>query len=716
MQKTQINRSRRLTASAARSVFEPMEPRQLMSATSIKADDSGGPDYQMVESGGHVVLITSTASGAGANLITRTDGSTSTSKTLVSGSGSGATIYSFDDLVVASDGTVYFTAVGGAVNGRQVYKLNVANGGATAVTSKKDAYFTQLMVIGTKLYMYDSGNTEIDTLTSKGAITKLGTGQVTQFFRAKDQLFYVLGSDGGLWRSDGSTSGTYKISPDGTSFGARNVFGTQDFIYFNANSNGLSRLYRSDGSSTTPDVVAEDFSVFTNVVAEMNGDVYFSGSYYNTAGSKAAGYQLYRINGTMTEPEQMTTLTTAEGGARIDGIAAIGNSIYFNAGDGTFISSQGTADRELYRYDIVSHAVKLITTNNDLYPIETNGGVLSSYYFVAAPTKDDARFGSRRLYRTSPSDDQVEEVAGLPSYTSGSATKEDVSLVFAASKGLFYSARNNDGTGGDYDTYFVPTPYTYIDPDTNTLNVLGTDASDVMTMTVDGGEYVFTLNGVEERRTIGTFGDVRITLKLGDDKFTADESVTQGLYITGDSGNDTIIGGSGNDNILGGAGKNRLYGMAGADRLRGSNGSDFLDGGDGNDRLYGWAGSDVLLGGNGVDYLYGDDVSGLQGNDQLNGGSGNDRLYGRGGNDTLVGGKQNDTIYGEAGDDNLSGNDGNDYLDGGAGADTLFGGAGSDSFGDSADGSTDLIDGGEDDDTLLGHDADDVVALLESVN
>ena len=51
------NTGRSFRTNAFRAAFEAMEPRQLMSATSIKANDSGGPDYQYVESAGHVIAI-----------------------------------------------------------------------------------------------------------------------------------------------------------------------------------------------------------------------------------------------------------------------------------------------------------------------------------------------------------------------------------------------------------------------------------------------------------------------------------------------------------------------------------------------------------------------------------------------------------------------------------------------------------------------------------
>jgi Ca2+-binding RTX toxin-like protein len=63
-------------------------------------------------------------------------------------------------------------------------------------------------------------------------------------------------------------------------------------------------------------------------------------------------------------------------------------------------------------------------------------------------------------------------------------------------------------------------------------------------------------------------------------------------WISGDSGNDSIVSAAGNDYLIGGAGNDRLTANDGLDTLDGGSGDDTLIGGIGNDTLIGGAGAD----------------------------------------------------------------------------------------------------------------------------
>jgi len=73
--------------------------------------------------------------------------------------------------------------------------------------------------------------------------------------------------------------------------------------------------------------------------------------------------------------------------------------------------------------------------------------------------------------------------------------------------------------------------------------------------------------------------------------------------LQGSSADDWIFGGEGNDEITGADGNDKLFGGNGRDVLQGGFGSDFLYGGPGNDELYGGPGDDILVGGKGADYF-----------------------------------------------------------------------------------------------------------------
>ena len=91
-----------------------------------------------------------------------------------------------------------------------------------------------------------------------------------------------------------------------------------------------------------------------------------------------------------------------------------------------------------------------------------------------------------------------------------------------------------------------------------------------------------------------------------------DAQCSQGSFLFGLEGDDSlqgstlddwIFGGEGNDEITGADGNDKLFGGSGKDVLQGGFGGDFLYGGPGNDEHYSGPGDDVLIGGKGSDYF-----------------------------------------------------------------------------------------------------------------
>lgn len=167
---------------------------------------------------------------------------------------------------------------------------------------------------------------------------------------------------------------------------------------------------------------------------------------------------------------------------------------------------------------------------------------------------------------------------------------------------------------------------------------------------------------------------------------------SDGPFVNGGIGNDTLIGGPGINHIHGWECDDTILGNGGDDELDGDHGDDFMDGGDGNDELDGEGGMDVMNGGPGDDEIDGDD-----GNDILHGGDGNDEVDGDVGDDEIYGDAGDDNMDGDAGDDYVDGGPGNDWMHGAGGIDEMYGGPGNDTLiGDTGD---DFIDGGDGVDT-----------------
>lgn len=229
----------------------------------------------------------------------------------------------------------------------------------------------------------------------------------------------------------------------------------------------------------------------------------------------------------------------------------------------------------------------------------------------------------------------------LGSFSTTEAAGNDVLYGDAGNDTLFIGIGADTVYGGDdQDTIFA------IGSDTNQVVVGGeggvdrdllswvneTDAADAVNVVFTGNEAgVATSRG----HTV-TFSQIEeLTTSQVNDVVDA-SATSNGVYVSLEAGNDSLIGGSGNDTVFGGAG---------ADTMRGGNGNDSLFGGNGNDLVLGEGGNDTLIGGTG--------------NDVLTGGAGNDVfVYNPGdGNDTIT-----DFNTGNTGATNDGNTANNDYI------------------------------------------------------
>lgn len=163
------------------------------------------------------------------------------------------------------------------------------------------------------------------------------------------------------------------------------------------------------------------------------------------------------------------------------------------------------------------------------------------------------------------------------------------------------------------------------------LNIVGTNASDTVSVAQVGSVYQVTENNPVDRSlpavvtsvpVASVTGVINFDGKDGNDTFT--NYTARDCVALGGFGNDTLHGGYGHDTLIGGSGDDRLYGWGGNDTLDGGDHADTLDGGVGDDTLRGGAGVDRLYGGIGNDDLDG----GVRDNadDYLEGGPDRDRF------------------------------------------------------------------------------------------
>ena len=195
---------------------------------------------------------------------------------------------------------------------------------------------------------------------------------------------------------------------------------------------------------------------------------------------------------------------------------------------------------------------------------------------------------------------------------------------------------------------------------------------------------------------IGTAQADRLTVTsgavfaAGGNDWVSGSGASEGLYLDGGAGRDTLIGGAGDDTFAGALDGDSIIGGAGTDTVDfgalaigladwtvGADGTAIVaaDGGfvrtSGIERLQ-FADGVVVIGGSRADTLVGGDfIYGLAGDDVVmasletrlaDGGDGNDTLYGAGGA-TLLGGSGNDSLIASAAGDRLNGGAGWDTAD-----------------------------------------------------
>lgn len=130
-----------------------------------------------------------------------------------------------------------------------------------------------------------------------------------------------------------------------------------------------------------------------------------------------------------------------------------------------------------------------------------------------------------------------------------------------------------------------PGIYATFNSQTGLLKVVGTDASEALTVRNDGGISVDTVNiyytreKVSKAKVVEAVKSIEVYGNGDDDVITVAQSIKANSILWGGAGKDTIRGGSGDDIIHGGGDDDRLFGRAGDDFLYGEADNDWLDAG-----------------------------------------------------------------------------------------------------------------------------------------
>jgi Ca2+-binding RTX toxin-like protein len=224
----------------------------------------------------------------------------------------------------------------------------------------------------------------------------------------------------------------------------------------------------------------------------------------------------------------------------------------------------------------------------------------------------------------------ADTMIGANATMTGSLDSGQVTVTGVASDGSSIDTMSG-GTGDD--TYVV------------------TSAGDVIFDGVNGGtDTVLIASNLATSYSVGLLASIE---KMG----VLDPSLTTGVSLSANSGNQAITGGAGGDTLSGGIGSDTLDGLGGADSLSGGDNDDVLRG----------AGTDTLLGGGGNDSFA---LSG-SGNVVDGGAGAADRIiFSTAGTYTITGGPGAFTVTGPGAETNTVSNV--EFIAGGA-ADSMFG-------------------------------------------
>jgi Ca2+-binding RTX toxin-like protein len=227
----------------------------------------------------------------------------------------------------------------------------------------------------------------------------------------------------------------------------------------------------------------------------------------------------------------------------------------------------------------------------------------------------------------------------------------------------------------------------------NTLQIDGTDASDVIRVAAAGGSTSVEVNGSTQTFDTGAFDNIQLHAGSGNDDVSLSDDVATPSALYGDGGDDTLVGGAGDDTIAPGAGDDVVDGGGGSNTLDYSDRTraltvnmDFtINGPDGEVDRY-LDNIEILKTGSGDDAISVNSNGATQ-IQVIDAGAGNDTVdfvrhapgatvYGGDGNDDLLvlNNGRDAVYYGGDGDDNLrtyrSSDTGRDFH-GGAGIDTV---------------------------------------------
>jgi ELWxxDGT repeat protein len=524
-------------------------------------------------------------------------------------------------------------------------------------------------------------------------------------------IFLARGRDGrlGVWRSDGTSSGTVKLAglPAGASFSDTAVHNGKVF-FVSRDDNGADDLWVSDGTMAGTSIVRR----LSDDLSQNNNPVF--APQFQAVGQRMTmliGARLFSSDGTIDGTEELSTPRLAGDPARPAWVLQLPAMV---DGGAMFVALRDPM-LEIWKTDGTAEGTRLLAS--------TDAG--GSGQFVTSGGKAFFKVHRRASHTQElwASDGTVEgtgKVVGFTGSIHGLATMPDGRLLIGVwYRNVGYELYISDGT---------PQGTVLIEP---------TRPGDVDNSRVVGEMFFYSVyvptDGVSELQlwcTSGVPGSAKfvdnLSAQVDPQRITAFEEIDGKLVIA--SSNKTLIYDPEKLSAPAGPAQGRTKLTDRVLRVFGTNGDDVIriyQSADEPDRfvvnlngvertyafadvrkliVYGYSGDDAIA----IDELNGvvairSRIAGGAGSDSLSGGSSRDTVLGEGGDDLIRGGRNDDLLAGGTGDDAIFASKGDDTATGNEGSDSVTGGLGDDLVSGGDDSSDDQLDGGGGIDVIFGH-------------
>ncbi|TLD68179.1 hypothetical protein FEM03_23995 [Phragmitibacter flavus] len=252
--------------------------------------------------------------------------------------------------------TLYFAAVSDLATAKELWKSDGTSAGTVMVKDilpGKDLSSDpqNFVSMGGKLYFSASGGMDgggRELWKSDG--TAAGTVMVKDIFANSsssnpqnlavmgDSLFFVVGSGPyQLWKSDGTEAGTNSVFAGFSgNIPPSNLTAVNDTLYFQAAAGGIERLWRTNGSAQTTEILGSTVTPVGGIPFSPSNLTAAGSMLYFVAQTNDYGRELWITDGTDPGTAMVKDLRADDDSSNPDYLVEMGGFVYFRADDGNF--------------------------------------------------------------------------------------------------------------------------------------------------------------------------------------------------------------------------------------------------------------------------------------------------------------------------------------------------------------------------------------------